>query len=306
MSTNVESQSSALPNEEKLYEKSKSLWQDAFERLLKDKMATASLVMVVLYAILATLSGFEILGGDWAVEIGGSYEAPSFKSINHLFGTDIFGRSVLQKCVHGIYIAMTVGFFAAMISIPIGLTLGAIAGYFGGRVDEFIVWLYTTFSSIPWIMLVTAIAFVGGGGLKSVCLSLGLTSWVGLCRLIRAEVIRHKEREYVQAANAVGASHFRMLFLHIIPNVLHVVIITFSLQFQTAIKAEVILSYLGLGVSGEPSWGIMINEAKLELSRGVYWQLAGATLFMFLIVLSFNLLGDALRDALDPKLKGKD
>ena len=136
-------------------------------------------------------------------------------------------------------------------------------------------------------------------------LSLGLTTWVTLCRLIRAEVIRHKDREYVQAAAAIGAGSYRRLFKHILPNVLHIVIINFSLQFQIAIKSEVILSYLGLGVQGQPSWGRMIDDAKLELARDVWWQLAAATFAMFLVVLAFNLLSDALRDALDPKLKGK-
>jgi ABC-type dipeptide/oligopeptide/nickel transport system permease subunit len=118
--------------------------------------------------------------------------------------------------------------------------------------------------------------------------------------------MKHKNREYVQAASAIGAGHMRKLFLHILPNVTHVIIINTSLQFQTAIKSEVILSFIGLGVISEPSWGKMINDAKLELMRDVWWQLLGASVAMFFIVLAFNILGDALRDALDPKLKGKD
>ena len=169
--------------------------------------------------------------------------------------------------------------------------------------NKVIVWFYTTFSSIPYIMMLVAIAFILGKGLLTVYLSLGLTSWVGLCRLIRGEVIRHKDREYVHAAEAIGGGNTRRLFKHILPNVLHIVIIRFSLQFQTAIKSEVILSYIGLGVQGRPSWGTMINDSKLELARDVYWQLAAATFAMFIVVLAFNLLGDALRDALDPKLK---
>jgi ABC-type dipeptide/oligopeptide/nickel transport system permease subunit len=144
-----------------------------------------------------------------------------------------------------------------------------------------------------------------GKGLFAVYVALGATSWVTLCRLIRGEVMKHKEREYVLAAGAIGGGHFRKLFKHILPNVSHIVIINTSMQFQVAIKSEVILSYLGMGVQGEPSWGTMIDDAKLELARGVWWQLAGATLAMFIIVLAFNLLGDALRDSLDPKLKGK-
>jgi len=192
-----------------------------------------------------------------------------------------------------------------MISIVIGTTLGMIAGYFGGFIDELIVWFYTTFSAIPGIMLLVAIAFILGKGTTTVFLSLGLTSWVGLCRIVRAEVMKHKEREYVHAANAIGATHPRKMIKHILPNISHLLIINFTQTFDSAIKAEVVLSFLGLGVAGRPSWGTMIDDSKLELARGVWWQLAAATLAMFLIVLAFNVLGDALRDALDPKLKGK-
>lgn len=279
-----------------------SLWKDAFYRLAKDKWALASLVIVLVYSIVAVLSAMGIIASGWAHEVGASNLPPSAE---HIFGTDIFGRSVFQKVVRGTQIAMSVGLATSLIAIPIGVFLGAIAGYFGGWVDDFITWLYTTFSSIPNIMLLISITMILGKGLFAVYVALGATSWVTLCRLIRGEVMKHKEREYVQAAGAIGGGHMRKLFLHILPNVTHIVIINTSLQFQVAIKSEVILSYLGLGVQGEPSWGTMIDDAKLELARGVWWQLAGATLAMFIVVLAFNMLGDALRDALDPKLKGK-
>jgi ABC-type dipeptide/oligopeptide/nickel transport system permease subunit len=283
-------------------EKSRSLWLDAWDRLKKDKIAVASLATVIVYSVIAILSGLGIIAADWAQEVGPSYAAPSSE---YWLGTDIFGRSVLTKVIHGTQIAMSVGLISSFIAIPIGVVLGALAGYFGGWVDEVIVWFYTTFSSIPGIMLLMSIAFVLGKGITTVYIALGLTSWVGLCRLIRGEVMKHKDREYVQAAGALGAGHGRKLFKHILPNVTHIIIIFTSLQFQIAIKSEVILSYLGLGVSGQPSWGTMIDDAKMELARGVYWQLLGATIAMFFVVLAFNILGDALRDALDPKLKGK-
>lgn len=283
-------------------EKTKSLWGDAFSRLIKDKVALASLVVVLIYGLVAILTSTGLLAADWAQEVGGSYDAPNAK---FWFGTDIFGRDVWKKLLQGTEVAMSVGLVASIIAIPIGVILGAIAGYYGGIVDEIIVWFYTTFSSIPWIMLTISFTFILGKGITSVYIALGLTSWVSLCRLIRGEVMKHKEREYVQAAGAIGGGHFRKLFIHILPNVNHIIIINTSLQFQTAIKTEVILSFLGLGVQGRPSWGTMIDDAKLELARGVWWQLAGATLAMFIIVLAFNFLGDALRDALDPKLKGK-
>ncbi|MCM2350850.1 MAG: ABC transporter permease [Bacteriovoracaceae bacterium] len=282
--------------------KENSLWKDAFKRLIKDKMALASLIVVIVYSLIAILASMGLIASDWAKEVGASNLPPSAE---HWFGTDIFGRDVLAKVLHGTQIAMSVGLFTALIAIPIGVILGAVAGYFGGWVDDFITWLYTTFSSIPNIMLLISITMILGKGIFAVYIALGATSWVTLCRLIRGEVMKHKEREYVQAAGAIGGGHFRKLFLHILPNVTHIVIINTSLQFQFAIKSEVILSYLGLGVQGEPSWGTMIDDAKLELARGVWWQLAGATMAMFLVVLAFNLLGDALRDSLDPKLKGK-
>lgn len=282
--------------------KENSLWKDAFRRLTKDKWALISLIIVLAYALVAIMAALGLVASDWAREVGSGNLPPSAE---HWFGTDMFGRSVLAKVIRGTQIAMSVGLAASLIAIPIGVILGCLAGYFGGWVDDVITWLYTTFSSIPNIMLLISITMILGKGIFAVYIALGLTSWVTLCRLIRGEVMKHKEREYVQAAGAIGGGHFRKLFLHILPNVTHIIIINTSLQFQFAIKSEVILSYLGLGVQGEPSWGTMIDDAKLELSRGVWWQLASATFAMFLVVLAFNLLGDALRDSLDPKLKGK-
>ena len=282
--------------------KTNSLWADAFRRLRADKTAMFSLIIVIFFSVIAILSWMGVIASGWSQEVGGSNLPPSGEFI---FGTDLFGRSVLDKVIHGTQIAMSVGLVTSLIAIPIGVILGALAGYFGGWVDDVITWFYTTFSSIPNIMLLISITMILGKGIFAVYIALGATGWGSLCRLIRGEVMKHKEREYVQAAGAIGGGHMRKLFLHILPNVTHLVIINTSLQFQTAIKSEVILSYLGLGVQGEPSWGTMIDDAKLELARGVWWQLAAATLAMFLIVLAFNLLGDALRDALDPKLKGK-
>ena len=283
-------------------EKTKSLWADAFSRLLSDKVAMTSLIIVCLFSLVALLTSVGWLAADWAQEVGGSYTPPNSQ---FWFGTDIFGRNVWKKLIQGTEVAMSVGLVSSIIAVPIGVILGAVAGYYGGIIDEIIVWFYTTFSSIPWIMLTISLTFILGKGITSVYIALGLTSWVSLCRLIRGEVMKHKEREYVQAATAIGGGNFRKLFIHILPNVNHIIIINTSLQFQTAIKTEVILSFLGLGVQGRPSWGTMIDDAKLELARGVWWQLWWATIAMFIIVLAFNFLGDALRDALDPKLKGK-
>jgi ABC-type dipeptide/oligopeptide/nickel transport system permease subunit len=284
-------------------EKGYSLWQDAWVRLNRDRWAMVCFWIIVVYAVLALLIRLGLVANNWGQEIGTSYQEPTLSNWKLWFGADIFGRSVMLKMIYGAYVSMTVGLVSSLIAIPIGVVLGALAGYFGGKVDDLISWFYTTMSNIPTLLLILSLALVLGKGLTSMCIALGVTGWVSICRLIRGEFLKHKEREYVQAAKSLGASHSRRIFLHILPNVSHLIIINFSFLFVGAIKTEVILSYLGLGVQGIPSWGTMIDEAKLELARGVWWQLGAATLAMFFVVLALNIFGDALRDALDPKLK---
>jgi peptide/nickel transport system permease protein len=166
-----------------------------------------------------------------------------------------------------------------------------------------VVWLSTTFASIPGLLFVLAIAMVVGKGLLGVFLAIGLTTWVGVCRLLRAEVLKQKGRGYVRAARALGFSHGRILFRHILPNVIHVAVVSFTLRFPAAIGTEVFLSFLGIGAQGQPSWGTMISSARLRLWQGMWWELAAVTVAIFAVVLAFNLLGDALRDALDPRLR---
>ncbi|MEO8278444.1 MAG: ABC transporter permease, partial [Ideonella sp.] len=166
-------------------------------------------------------------------------------------------------------------------------------------------WLYNVFTAIPSILLIFAFAAVAGGGVQSVVLILGLTGWTGIYRLIRAEFIKHAVRDYVRAAEAIGASAAARIFRHILPNVSHVVLVQLSIHVVGFIKAEVILSYLGLGVAvDQVSWGTMLAEAQSELILGNWWQLAAATAFMAVFVTAFSLFTDALRDALDPKLRG--
>lgn len=280
-----------------------SLWSDAFARLKKDKLALLCLGIISFYALVAFLAWIGWIAADYTLTGPDSYAAPTK---NHWFGTDIFGRDVLLRTIQGTRIALSIGLVTSLIAIPIGVTLGAIAGYFGGWVDELIVWFYTTMDSIPDLLKIIALSFVLGRGLITVYIAIGFTTWVGLCRLIRGEFLKHKSRDYVQAASALGASHSRRMFVHILPNVFHIILINFSIRFVIGIKTEVILSYLGLGVEpGQPSWGVMIDDAKLELARGVWWQLAAATGAMFFLVLAFYIFTDSLRQVLDPKLRNK-
>ncbi|MEO2094598.1 MAG: ABC transporter permease [bacterium] len=221
-------------------------------------------------------------------------------------GTDRQGRSIALRAIYSTKVAVQIGMVAALISVLIGTLLGAAAGYFGGWVDHLVVWLYSIFSSIPWIVMLMVLAsmFRGSrfdGGLIPVYAAFCMSFWISPCRVIRGEVMKLKELEYVQAASAIGFGHLRILLRHVIPNTAHLMFINFSLLFIGAIKAEVILSFLGLGVKDEPSWGVMINHAKAEVLNGFFWQIGAATAFMLVLVLAFNILSDALQDAFDPK-----
>jgi peptide/nickel transport system permease protein len=248
---------------------------------------------------------------DWVFEefVGAMDEQESYLpplTGRHLLGTDILGVDVLYKTIKGIRTAVILGGLTAAIYIPLGLLFGIIAGYFGGFVDDVVVYVYSTLACIPGILLLIALMSVMGKGLVQLCIAMGVTSWVGLCRLIRGETLKLRETEYVLAARAVGASRSRIVFRHILPNLFHIVIISFTLGFSGIVLSEAVLSYIGIGVEATTiSWGTMISEARMELSRdpSVWWHLAGAAGALFVLVLAFNVFGDALRDALDPKLK---
>jgi peptide/nickel transport system permease protein len=221
------------------------------------------------------------------------------------FGGDRLGRSVLDKAIKGSQISILVGVLAAVVASVIGTVLGAFGGFFGGRVGDLLEWVYNVFTSIPGILLILAFAAIFGRGVTSVVLILGLTGWTGIYRLVRAEFMKHAVRDYVRSAEAIGASPLQRMFRHILPNVSHVVLVQLSIHVVGFIKYEVILSYLGLGVSvDQVSWGTMLADAQSELILGYWWQLATATTFMAVFVTAFSLMTDALRDALDPKLRG--
>ena len=212
---------------------------------------------------------------------------------------------MLKKAIKGTETSLLVGLVAAALAVLLGTVLGAQAGYYGGRADDFFNWLYSVFTSIPYLLLVLAIAAVlNQKGTLTVILILGLTGWTGTFRLVRAEYMKHKVREYVLAADAIGASHARRMVAHILPNVSHVILVQLSLHVVLFIKSEVILSFLGFGVGVDTvSWGSMLNESATELLLGKWWQLAAATAAMAVLVTAFSLFTDALRDALDPRLK---
>lgn len=227
-----------------------------------------------------------------------------------MLGTDRQGRSILIRSLYGSKIAMQVGFTVGLISVVFGSLLGAAAAFFGGRVDHAVNWLFSLFTSIPSLVLLVVLAFMFtdspvAGTLIPLYVSFCVTYWIGPCRVVRGETMKIIELEYIQAATAMGYGRFGILLKHIIPNTLHLAFINFSLLFVGAIKGEVILTYLGLGVKAPtPSWGIMISQSRSEVPTDFFWQIGSATFFMFVLVLAFNIVSDALQDAFDPKHQG--
>jgi ABC-type dipeptide/oligopeptide/nickel transport system permease subunit len=233
-------------------------------------------------------------------------------------GSDESGRSVSVRAFYSIKIAFQVGLVAALMSVGIGTILGGLAGFYGGWVDHAVMWLVSVLSSVPYLVLLAVLVYVVRGNqyfsswfdnpqerpglaLVPVYAAFGLTFWIGTCRVIRGEVMKIKELEYVQAATAIGFGRMRILLKHVIPNTTHIMFINFSLIFIGAIKSEVILSFLGLGVQGQPSWGVMISLGREDVQNFFFWTVLSATALMFGLVLAFNIVSDALQDAFDPK-----
>ena len=237
--------------------------------------------------------------------------AAKFKAVEQVkadtlpFGGDRLGRDVLAKATKGTQTSVFVGLAGAVLAALIGTLLGALAGFFGGWVGDLLEWLYSVFTAMPDILLLLVFAAIFGRGIGSVAIILALVGWASVYRQVRAEFLKHSVRDYVRSAEAIGASIASRMFRHILPNISHVILVRTSLLVVGFIKFEVILSYLGLGVGvDDVSWGTMLAEAQSELILGHWWQLVAATGFMAVFVTAFSLFTDALRDALDPKLRG--
>jgi peptide/nickel transport system permease protein len=237
----------------------------------------------------------------------------------HVLGTDQVGHDVLYRSLKGCRVGLIVGTLTTLIATPLAILFGVTAGYLGGRIDDIIQYIYTTLSSIPNILLIAAAMLIVTTRLHGeqaivasdtrllwLCVVLGIGSWTGLCRLLRGETLKVRENEYVEAAEAFGVNRVEIMVHHLLPNVMHIVLISIILRFSGLVLAEAVLAYVGIGVDPSmESWGNMINSARLDISRDpvVWWNLLAAFLFMFGLVLPANIFGDAVRDALDPRLK---
>jgi peptide/nickel transport system permease protein len=303
--------------------------QIAIKRIKRDRLAVSGFCVICLFAFIAFLDSIpsprrDVGGVQWTrtvldalfqKEVEISYSPPmamtgilnrtefQLKS-RHLLGTNNLGEDVLYNALKGVRTAFIIGIVPSVIAAFFAIILGLLAGYYGGWVDDIIQYIYQVLSSIPGILLLIAMLMVMERGLWQLCFALGVTSWVGLCRLIRGEALKVKSMEYIEAARALGASDLRLLFRHILPNVMYLVIIEITLDFSSLVMSEAVLTYIGIGVEpGTGSWGRMIMMADRELANSIWWNLTGASVFLFVLVLAFNLFADALRDALDPRLR---
>ena len=279
---------------------SKNYWQDVSSRLVKDPLAILGLIIIVLVLFMAIfgpmLSKYEYDEQDYMV----SNELPS---LEHLFGTDLFGRDIFVRVLYGARISLAVGFLASIISLSIGVIYGGVSGFYGGHVDNIMMRIVDVIYSVPAMIYIILLMVVVGPGLKSIFITLGISYWAPMARIVRAEVMRLKNEEFVLAAKVLGASSRRILLRHLIPNAMGPILVTLTFSIPGAIFTEAFLSFVGLGVNAPmASWGVLCNDAIGALAIYPH-QLLFPAAAISITILAFNFLGDGLRDALDPRLR---
>jgi ABC-type dipeptide/oligopeptide/nickel transport system permease subunit len=275
-------------------------WREFWRRFRKNRLAVIGLIFIVLLLLVAIFAPL-IAPYDPISDRTNQFRASPSK--DHWFGTDRIGRDMFSRVVYGARVSLRIGITATLISLFIGVVLGAISGFFGGGLDSFLMRVTDVFLSIPYIVLAIAIASVFGRSENSVILVLGLTGWLAIVRIVRASFLSLKQLEYVEAARALGLGRWRIMFRHILPNAMQPIIVYGTIAVGSVILAEAALSFLGVGPQPPtPSWGLMINDGKGSLTNAPHLLFfpGGA---IFLTVLAFVFVGDGLHDALDPKLK---
>ncbi len=300
-------------------------WRSAWRRLKGDTVGLISFAVILVYLLIGTLESIAVPSASGSRSLlqqltrsipqETSYAAPLASTAlslsdpkplksRHLLGTDALGRDTFVQTLRATRSALWIGGLTSLIYIPLGVLLGMMAGYYKGWVDDLVQYVYSTVAAVPEIPMLVSILMVLGKGLGSMSIALGITGWVGMARLIRGETLRQVERPYIAAAKAMGQSNWKIITRHLLPNVMHLVLIKFVLGFSGLVLAEAVLSYLGVGAPvGTASWGTMIDASRSELSREplVWWNLTAASSALFVMVLALNLFGDSLRRAFDPK-----
>jgi len=279
-----------------------SLWSKAAYKLRRDRIGMVSLAFVLLYLLIAVGVALGWWGSDWSDVTGGKWEGVS---ATHWFGTNVIGQDIFARAIYSTKTAFEVGFFVAVVATVVGAVLGAISGFFSGSwLDEILLWVMGVLDSIPFYLFVVAIVFAMRDSAYAMHVAMISTFWTSAGRLVRGEVIKLRGLEYVEAAHAIGVPEFMIIFRHILPNTTHILLVQATITFVAAIKSEVILSFLGLGIKDGMSWGLMIAESTQEVLAGFFNNFLAASLLMFGLVMAFNMFADALQDALDPRKVG--
>ncbi len=283
-------------------QRGESLWRKAARKFGRDRIGMLALGVVLLYFVAALGVWLGWWAGGWGDLTGVKWEAVSRA---HWFGTNIIGQDIFHRAIYSTATAFEVGLVVALVATAIGAVLGAVAGFFVGTVlDDVLLWCMGVLDAIPFYLFVAAVAYALTGNAWAMHVAMVATFWVGTARLIRGEVIKLRGMEYVLAAHSIGVSQVAIIFRHILPNTSHILLVQASITFVSAIKAEVILSFLGIGIRDGMSWGLMIDESTKEVLAGFYNNFLAASLLMFGLVMAFNAVADALQDALDPRKVG--
>ncbi|OJF16370.1 MAG: diguanylate cyclase, partial [Bacillaceae bacterium G1] len=270
-------------------------------RLRKNRMASAGLVILVFLAVMAVFGPHM---SDYTYYEQNLEDKNLKPSGEHWFGTDGLGRDMFVRTWYGARVSLLIGLAAGLIDLVIGVLYGGISGYLGGRIDEIMMRIVDVLWGLPYLLIVILLLVVMEPGILTIIIALSVTGWLRMARLVRGQVLQLKEREYVLAARTLGASGMRILFKHLLPNSLGPIIVLLTYPVPGAIFGEAFLSFLGLGVQAPfASWGTMINDATAVILSGEWWRLFFPAFFLSLTLLAFNMLGDGLRDALDPRTK---
>ena len=275
------------------------MMRGTWQRLKTDHYGMGGLLVVMIFFAIAICVWSGLLGQAWSEVSGNSWES---SSSTHWFGTNLLGQDILQRTLFGTATAFEVGLIVTLCSTILGTVMGALSGWYSESwLDETILWLKGVLDSIPFYLFAAAIAFALQGNPWAMHLAMIVTFWTTTARIIRGEVMRLKQREFVQAAQAIGLPGLKTVFRHVLPNTIHILLVQASIVFVAAINTEVILSFLGLGIQDGVSWGLMLAESSQEVLAGHFGNFIAAGTSLFILLMGFNLLADALQDALDTR-----
>ncbi|GMR14566.1 MAG: hypothetical protein BMS9Abin30_0170 [Gammaproteobacteria bacterium] len=270
-----------------------------WQRLKADRYGMSGLLIVLFFTVVALSVWIGLLGQGWSEVSGNSWESIS---ATHWFGTNLLGQDILQRTLFGAATAFEIGLIVTGFSILLGTVLGALAGWYSHSwLDEIILWLKGVLDSIPFYLFAAAVAFALQGNRWAMHLAMIITFWTTTARIVRGEVMRIKQREFIEAARAIGLPGITVVFRHVLPNTVHILLVQATIVFVVAIKTEVILSFLGLGIRDGVSWGLMLAESSQEVVAGQFGNFTAASVSLFIMLMGFNLFTDALQDALDTR-----